>query len=405
MPLVKGSFISQALAIFFLPILSRMYSPEEFGVLASFFSIVSILVVFATCKYESAIFLTKSEKELLALLRLIYYFLGFFFILTITTAYVGYKFLGDYLRLDSEKLYYLVPFAVVINALFIVATNLLNKRAMYREISNSRVIQSLSSNIMSSVMFLLTSSMGLILGRIFGLLAGLFYLKKSSKKVPIEEKVVLKHLISKVFLKYINFLKYSTVSSALNIGSNYSLPLLLAIYFDYKVAGLYFMASKVIRIPISLVIGSVAKVFHKEAVQAYQNKASLLSIVRDTQRKIFISLALLMILVSIISPYFFGSILGESWSKAGEMVKYFAVLVVFRNTVSTTLMVFDIFNKQYILLIFNLILMLSQLLILNYSKYLPNFEITILCLSGVASLIYLAANILLFRVIRRYECS
>ena len=403
--LVKGSLISQILALFFLPILSRFYSPEEFGLLASFFSVVSILVVFATCKFESAIFLTKSEKELSALLRLICYMLIFFFIGILILGLIGSIFFADYIDLNNEKLYYLIPFAVVINALFIVITNLLNKRGMYFEIANSRIIQSSSSNIMSLIMFFLLSPIGLILGRITGLLAGLFYLIKSSKKIQVKKVSAKKYPISAVFYRYINFLKYSTVSSALNIGSNYSLPLMLALYFDYRIAGLYFMASKVVRIPISLVVGSIAKVFHKEAVEAYQNRANLLLIVRDTQLKIFVSLALVMILVSIISPFLFGLLLGENWMKAGEIIKYIAVLVVVRNTVSTTLMIFDIFNKQHILLFFNIIMISSQLFILTLSKYLLNFETTILCISLLSSLVYLSANKLMYQMIKKYENS
>ena len=50
-----GSAMGQGLLIVSAPLLTRLYTPADFGVLAVYVSIVSILVVVASLRYEMAI--------------------------------------------------------------------------------------------------------------------------------------------------------------------------------------------------------------------------------------------------------------------------------------------------------------------------------------------------------------
>ena len=59
--LVTGTMIAQAIPIAISPILTRLYTPAEFGSFALYMSIVSILVVIATARYELAIVLPKKK--------------------------------------------------------------------------------------------------------------------------------------------------------------------------------------------------------------------------------------------------------------------------------------------------------------------------------------------------------
>ena len=61
--LMSGTLIAQALPFFTSPILSRIYSPENFGVYGLFTSIVGVTAVLATGRYELAIMLPKKETD------------------------------------------------------------------------------------------------------------------------------------------------------------------------------------------------------------------------------------------------------------------------------------------------------------------------------------------------------
>ena len=61
--LVSGSVTSQILSILLVPIITRIYSPDDFGISQLFISISGILVIFSTFSYQFAIMLPKTEED------------------------------------------------------------------------------------------------------------------------------------------------------------------------------------------------------------------------------------------------------------------------------------------------------------------------------------------------------
>jgi O-antigen/teichoic acid export membrane protein len=58
-----GSAVGQGLLIVSAPVLTRLYTPADFGVLAVYVSILSILAVAATLRYEMAITLPAAVRR------------------------------------------------------------------------------------------------------------------------------------------------------------------------------------------------------------------------------------------------------------------------------------------------------------------------------------------------------
>ena len=65
--LMTGTGLAQAIPIAISPILTRIYTPEEFGVFALYMAIASILTVLVTGRYEMAILLPKKDPDLIFL--------------------------------------------------------------------------------------------------------------------------------------------------------------------------------------------------------------------------------------------------------------------------------------------------------------------------------------------------
>ena len=61
MTLMSGTIIAQSILIFVTPILTRIYSPYEFGLFALYISIYSVIATISTGKYEIAIMAPKSD--------------------------------------------------------------------------------------------------------------------------------------------------------------------------------------------------------------------------------------------------------------------------------------------------------------------------------------------------------
>ncbi|MBF4218060.1 lipopolysaccharide biosynthesis protein, partial [Vibrio anguillarum] len=112
--LMTGTGIAQAIPIAIIPILTRMFSPEDFGLLALYAACVSILGVVATGRYEIAIMLPKDDEDARLLLQLSMLVALFFSLLisipiSIWNAQIA-RFLGNE---DIAVWLYLVPVSVL----------------------------------------------------------------------------------------------------------------------------------------------------------------------------------------------------------------------------------------------------------------------------------------------------
>lgn len=67
--LMLGTALSQAIPIAIIPILTRIFTPEDFGLLALYGACVAILSVFIAGRYEIAIMLPKSNEDAKILLQ------------------------------------------------------------------------------------------------------------------------------------------------------------------------------------------------------------------------------------------------------------------------------------------------------------------------------------------------
>jgi len=61
--LMTGTTIAQAIPIAISPILTRIYTPEDFGVFALFIAIVGFFSVIASARYEQAILIPKKDED------------------------------------------------------------------------------------------------------------------------------------------------------------------------------------------------------------------------------------------------------------------------------------------------------------------------------------------------------
>ncbi len=60
--LLSANVVAQAIGLLVYPILTRLYSPEDFGLLNLFLSIGGVLALLSTAEYQYAIVVPKTEN-------------------------------------------------------------------------------------------------------------------------------------------------------------------------------------------------------------------------------------------------------------------------------------------------------------------------------------------------------
>ncbi|MGB3913977.1 MAG: oligosaccharide flippase family protein, partial [Dethiobacteria bacterium] len=61
--LITGNVAAQLITIGAMPIITRMYTPDDFGIYQLFVSITSVLIVVAALQYDMAIMLPPAEED------------------------------------------------------------------------------------------------------------------------------------------------------------------------------------------------------------------------------------------------------------------------------------------------------------------------------------------------------
>lgn len=357
--LVSGTVIAQVIPIVFSPLLTRLYSPEEFGFFALFLSIVTILAVFATGMYEMAIILPK--KEIYAYqLRNISVFLTTFYTLVITIVIVCFydliiKFLPP--NIDQNIFLILIPFAVFLIGIYQSTIIWFNRVKNYKIMSKTGVVQSVTT-IFFQVIFSAFSmgNLALIFGRVIGQVVSTFYLLKMYyTNYSLNNKVKYKKIQYLAQVKrYKKFPYYVTWSKFFDISSNEIPAVLILILFSPTMAGLYVIANKMISLPVSIIGLAVNPVYYKEISEIKNKPNKLKELTYNIYKKLvllgFVPVAIILVFGDSIFQYIFGN----NWLMSGEIAQILVIMFFIDFVTIHFNNILIIFEEQHKTLYFNI---------------------------------------------------
>ena len=398
--LITGISIAQLIPILITPILTRYFSPEQFGTYGLYVSIYTILGVIASGKYDLAIMLPKNKKDsinivaICCIITVVFSFIVFFLL------FISRDVLFEITQLDLFKKYYwIIPISILLFSFNQFILVWFNRDKKYNTITEHNLLKSSSNSLSSIILGIKNISSGLIIGNMISLvLTSLFNISDLLKTIQIS--FINKKSIKKNFFIYINFIKYSTISNLFNSLSNLGMTTLVVLFFGFKTAGLYFLAEKLIAIPVSFFTSSVSQVyFQKASILFYSNKKELLYLTKIIQKRIFLILLPFLLIISFFGKEIF-SILGENWNSSGEIVKYFSVFILFKNIYSPISTIGDILGKQKLLLFFNISLFCFQVASFYFLKHYNDIGIALLVASCFGAIHYIFLSLYMIKSIK-----
>nr|WP_145956638.1 oligosaccharide flippase family protein [Xenorhabdus budapestensis] len=372
---MTGTTVAQAIPIAISPILTRIYTPSDFGVLALFMSIVAIIGGIINARYELAIMLPQNDEDAINLFTLGLIINTF---LSLTLMLLIIIFHGKIITLlNNEEIgfwLYIIPLAVFFTGLFNLLNYFNTRIKNYKTLRNSVIIKSLISAIIQLTSGLLKfGANGLIFGQ---LLSNIFSNGKLLKAVFNKENII-KIISTKKILhqakRYKIFPTYSVLAVLCNNLSLYLINLIIPSLFNLMTLGFYSLVQRVLGMPSSLIGGSIGQVFFQEAAQEKKETGQAIkSFIGTIKKLLFIGIPLFISIYLTIEDLF-SIIFGEEWRIAGYYAKLICPLFFIRFIVSTVSPIDTIMEKQNIYLIFNVVLLSMNLLIL-YISYGNSFE-------------------------------
>ncbi len=319
--LTVGTGIAQIIPIISYPVLSRVFTPWEFGVLGILSSITIILTAMASGNYEYSILITETKNDSINIIGLVLILSFSFLLFSSIILQIFANQIGILVNEPSLKKWIII---CPISAFMIIIYNCYNEycvrnkhfaKISFNKITNSAAI-SLSKLILG---FVKIFENGLVMGDVGGRIisAGacvIRFMQKDRKALVCISFTRMKYLLK----RFIEFPKLGLPAELLNtIGV--SIPILfIGALFNSKEVGYYTMTMNVISIPIGVIAVSIRDVFRQRANAEYIETGKCVGIFTRLLRIMVIAGFLGSLIVFFILPSIFSTVLGAQWRIAGE---------------------------------------------------------------------------------------
>ena len=348
--LMSGTMIAQAIPLLTAPILTRQYTPRDFGIFAIFGAVTTIVGTVANGRYEMAILLPKEHREgrtVLILSLIVPLLVGLLAALlcTIFTPWV----VGLLGVPASTPWVWWIPPTICMLGWNQALSAWANRRLRYHFMAWSRILQAIST---AGVKILLgcisAGAVGLLGGYLCGLTLSLGVLTIAllrsplpPSELPVPEGGGWSALLTAA-KRYKNFPLYMIPGSFMNVAAGQLPNILIGHLFGLSSAGFYALAQRAITLPVSVLTNSISEVFRQKASADYAATGNLGTIYRRVLRLLLLISPLVFLPLALVAQPLFGLVFGEVWRPAGELVTIlcivFAVQVV-ASPLSTTFIV------------------------------------------------------------------
>ncbi|QSZ41439.1 oligosaccharide flippase family protein [Sulfurimonas aquatica] len=337
--LMMGTTIAQAIPIAISPILTRIYTPDDFGVFALFLALVGIFSSIASGRYEMAIMLPKKDDDAINIFAL---GLLIITIITIVLFLIVCLFHTDLINIlntsSIDKWLYFIPITVFFMGFFNLLSLFSNRIGNYKEIAKAQIVKSIGSAIIQlSIGFFKSGVTGLISGQIISnilantkLLQSLLHERNFTSKIKIFKMIVLAK-------KYKKFPLYQVPHAFLNTLASNIPVYMFSIFFSSMVVGIYSLSTRIVFTPLMIIAGASSKVYNQKVTELYNNGGDAYGFTLKLLASLFKKIIIPFILIILFAPDIFAFIFGEIWRDAGvytQLLSPWIFMTFFVTTIS-----------------------------------------------------------------------
>jgi len=403
--LMTGTTIAQAIPIAISPILTRMYSPDDFGVFAFFIAIVAILSSIINARYELAIMLPKKDEDAINIFALAFIInFTITFILLILVVFF-HDFIIKIIDNKSISLWlYFIPFVVFIIGFFNILIYFNNRKNQYKNIAKATITKSIVLVIIQlSFGFYKQGVSGLITGQILSQISANLKLFISVKELNLFKFIKVTKIIV-LAKKYNKFPKYSMFHVLFNNISSNIPVLLLTSYYSAKTAGFYSLVNQIIGIPSGILSKSMSDVFFRECnIAKNNNKEILCSLYKNLLTKLIVILLPIFIIIFFVGPKVVGIVFGDRWIEVGIYLQILLPMFFLGSIGSVMSNIINIFQKQKKGLILEVIGFVLKLISLIIGIWYNDIYIGLILFSISGSVITLYRLKWYYSILREYS--
>ena len=401
--LISGTALAQLIPILLQPVLRRFFSPEVFGAYSVYLSLVGILLVISSFRYELAIILPKKDKEAAALFFLTLLLnLAFNIILLIVIIIWKWKII-KWLNLPeaySDYLYF-VPLGTFLYSAYQSINYWLVRKKRFFPISLNKFIRRGFEGGAQIFFKLVKVYHGLIYGDLTGHIANIISGIYQGSRSGLSLRLFSLNKIKYVMTKYSEYPKFNIVPGFMSACS-YLLPaIMINKFYSAENTGYFDLSKLLLSIPLALIASSISNVLLQRVSEKSKSKLSirkdLISILFFVMIAVVFEIAIIWFWAEDIFRIFFGS----KWVISGTISKILVWAFAFNFVVASFSSVFISLKKIKLLSAWQLFYFLAILSLfcfgnLPFSSFLKLYTvIEVMCCTII--------TFLMLYIVRNYE--
>ena len=347
--MLAGTMTGQAFSVLLSPVLTRLFTPDQFGYLSVYNAVLMIFGVVASLGLELAIPICLAEVECANLLALC----GITLVsVTCICGLLIWLLSAETLQLlgvgqlASDR--YLLPLGLAWLGSYYIMVAVATRAAAFKEIARTRISQGISGPVSQIILGVLNvGTPGLVIGYIVGQASGtLLLLSRVVLAQPGWLHDVSWSGIIAVARRYAGFPLFASWARVLDIaGGGTILFVLFSACYSTEVAGFMFLCERVIMRPLIVVSTSLLQVFTGEAGRAVsQDPAQLRRRFHQVVPRQFLLAGVWILAANVLAGWAFPLLFGEAWAAAVPYLRalsLFYLLQAVLHPVSTTLQMLE----------------------------------------------------------------
>ena len=406
--LLIGSGLARIISIGSIPFLTRIYTPEDYAVLALYISFTAIFSQILTLRYVQALPLPRHDLAAFNLFSLCAKLIALGSgLLAIVLWLIGEELLAFFSMGALYKWWQLIVLGSAGAAFYELFSLWATRKRQYKAMAKSQLNQSIISSATKIVLGLLAfKPIGLMVGQMLSQSAGIANLYRSvqndyllySKKICTEKQLFMGRY-------YQGFVWFRLPSQILMVVSVQAPVLMMAALYNKEVTGQLSLALMAISLPMGLIGKSVANAFYAEIANI--NRTDLNNIKEITlmvQRKLFMVGIPIALAIVLLSERLFVIAFGPEWLMAGKYATILAPFLLFQFTSSPLMEVINIIGSQFYFMVLHSCRVIG--LILVYLVF-QNLEVDsvwfVSIISIYLSIFYLSASLLVLVTLSRAQ--
>lgn len=359
--LFSGLFAVQVINFLFSLVLPRFFTPQAFAEFGVFSSLVFILIEIVNAKLDMAVMLPAAHQDSRSIIDASF---TFAFILCSLLLAVSLP-----LYLFYNKLSPLIPITVFLYGIHQPILVYLNKTGHYRAINRFRILQVISTGIVTLGLGMEGIPHALVYGFICGIFLATLYtirfVRPAYKLSGLQETI----------RKYVQFPKYGTWSSLLNTISRNIVPVLLLQFFPSGMVGYYSYATRLLNAPTGMFSSALGQVYFKTASE--QSREDLRATTQKIIRYTFLAGILPSLLILFFGKALFFALFSGEWIEAGKISQYLILWYLLGVITSPISVLLDVRQKLQFEFRYNLVLLLSRVAAILAGGLLHDFYLAI----------------------------